>query len=844
MRQSFVILMCLAVSGLFVVDHLAMAQVLPVAGHVFNGKGEPVSGATVTAIQSEQLKYVLRDVVGKATTDTAGAFAFELARKPDEQSHVYFIATHPDFGLTGTLSFFIQRTTGYGDVKLTLQKGAALAGKVTDAQGKPIKGALVLPTLQYGTTDGGQFHLPLCEAVLGVQTSEDGRYVIAGLPEGANVSLRASHPDYAMALAGLPDSAQPGQGGLLKPGSGDVDIVMNPGGSISGSVLLPDGNPAANVKVITLMTAKEPAARMKSVMFGRVDAVTDAEGKYVLPNLPEGAYGIQVEHPDFTAPVLEPVEVVSGAIAQGNDLRLSPGVLIAGKFVQEQTGQPVPEGRLRVQGGPGQISSHLSAQEIQAKSDGTFAFRQPPGDKPLNLYAFGGAAGFVPEGENRKEIKLEEGKDVTDLVFTVKPWLAFKGRVLGPDGKPLAGAEVKFMMGISQSAVSGEDGTFTLSPIRETPREYEALLLTATHPDMPGYRGLLSKPFQSEADAEGEIQLLQTGTVKGRVVNENDEPMPNAKVTLQQYFRHGNFGRVTRDKEVTSDDQGYYTLSDVPSEVSNWVVAKADGYGEARHQDVTVAGGETKELTELTLQPADLSLEGTVTNEDGEPVAGVNISINGQASGHQSVTSDEKGHYRIDNLVDEQIRLWAYHQTAEGSLRANLNVQAGETDADLVLSEESRAPQEEENIRLVDKEAPALAVATWVNGKAVDLASLKGKVVALAFQNVSHKKYAEFAETMRKLVNEYEPSGVEFIGIQGANEAVDEKALKQAVQQQGLKYRLAVDKEEDGKLATFNAYRARKVPAVYVIDKKGILRYQDVALPAVGEAIKILLGEG
>jgi len=146
---------------------------------------------------------------------------------------------------------------------------------------------------------------------------------------------------------------------------------------------------------------------------------------------------------------------------------------------------------------------------------------------------------------------------------------------------------------------------------------------------------------------------------------------------------------------------------------------------------------------------------------------------------------------------------------------------------------------------MVGQSAPELDVATWVNGEPVTLASLRGKVVVVAFCDSADESSSKLVPALNSLVQKYSRSGVEVVAVHGSDGNV--AALKQRVSEDSIEFRVAIDKPASPKTqkgATFKKYRVRTPPSLFVIDADGKIRYQDVALRALEETVKELLKEG
>lgn len=63
------------------------------------------------------------------------------------------------------------------------------------------------------------------------------------------------------------------------------------------------------------------------------------------------------------------------------------------------------------------------------------------------------------------------------------------------------------------------------------------------------------------------------------------------------------------------------------------------------------------------------------------------------------------------------------------------------------------------------------------------------------------------------------------------------------IKEQGIPYLVAVDKPDGGKSRTIDQYKVDSYPDYYLIDRKGILRFADLANAEIDRAIEHLLAE-
>ena len=141
--------------------------------------------------------------------------------------------------------------------------------------------------------------------------------------------------------------------------------------------------------------------------------------------------------------------------------------------------------------------------------------------------------------------------------------------------------------------------------------------------------------------------------------------------------------------------------------------------------------------------------------------------------------------------------------------------------------------------------APELNNTIWINSdKPLKLADLKGKVVLLEFWTFECINCIHTLPAMNSFYDKYADKGLVIIGDHFPEFAYERDVdnVRQAVKDDKIKYAVAID--NDG--ATWNAYHQNYWPTMYLIDKRGVIRYEAIGehdYSRTEEAIKALLAE-
>ena len=177
------------------------------------------------------------------------------------------------------------------------------------------------------------------------------------------------------------------------------------------------------------------------------------------------------------------------------------------------------------------------------------------------------------------------------------------------------------------SFVTDESGYFTLNSLPAS--TYVMAIKADGYADYNGWqgRGRINLSTGGET-ALGDIVMLQATSVIGRVLDaETNDPIAGANVELRKPRQWGGM-----ETEATiSDEEGAFRISDVePGSYS--LKVRAEAFAMVLFDGVTVEVGSIHDTGDIKLERG-LSLRGTVTGPDNEPLEGVKIELREPPSG-------------------------------------------------------------------------------------------------------------------------------------------------------------------------------------------------------------------
>ncbi len=432
-------------------------------------------------------------------------------------------------------------------------------------------------------------------------TGGDGRFELRGLGRGRVASLRveaAGLERSTIAVMARPAPARPasrpGPSATFDPFYGEMGLRLF--GAEFEHILGPS-KPIVGVVRAKGTGRPVPGVTVTGQVRGRVQPVvmttTDDQGRYRIAGLPK-AEGYRVDvRPEpgtsFFASGTVPVGDTDGLKPIDLDLELPTGVAVGVRLLDKATGRavacdwlqyvPLPENPSRgnlhgIAPGPdlaGKITVPTGRGLIVAKARGRAhpypPARLAPADKgKLVVRGEDGAEfGFDLSLYNAYRIvEIAEGTEAIAVDLEASPGLTVKAELVGPDGRPVAGAKAMGLTSDPFASASIEGASFEVVGLRaDEPRRarfrHERL-------DLAGSVEVRA-PGPEAGPGPLVVRLDACGAIAGRLVDRDGVPLVGAKVSAYVTGRYGPSDPLFRPREGVTDRDGRFRVAGLdPSE--------------------------------------------------------------------------------------------------------------------------------------------------------------------------------------------------------------------------------------------------------------------------------------
>ncbi len=536
-----------------------------IRGEVVDASGRPIGGAHVwVQLQVTMGSTSMSRPGGRATTAEDGRFVIEEAAPGELELHVQA----EGYRNAKLGSLVIEPERDLEGVRVEMEPGATVAGRVTDALGRPVEDAMVM------VSEAGSFFS------FGSMSTTDGegRYRLTGVPPGRQ-SVTARHDDYQTTTRELE----------VELGDNQLDLLFEGGATISGRVVSDSGEPVVGAAVELVSHSVTG--------WDRQGSLSDTSGAYSIGGVPAGIFNLQAHKEGFATATVEGLEVGASDLP-GVEIRLSAGSAIAGRLLGLE---PSDYADVQVTA----IKPPRAFSMGQVDRDGNYRIADlAPGD--YTVYAQVGQSARMAQAS--ATVVEGAGETLVDLEF--ESGLTLSGVVLS-GGEPLGGAVV---------SAAGTDVASTSAGITTSAGRFELQGLE------PGRHTLSVTKFDSGLRHTEELELasdrdvvvrVESAVLSGSVFDAADSrTLAGATVRLESADASSALDRFLVHSSTTTDSTGSFRFGQAAAGTHR-VVAQKDGYAPAEIH-VTVIDGLDQEGLEIPLEPT-AGLRVFVSLPSGQP---------------------------------------------------------------------------------------------------------------------------------------------------------------------------------------------------------------------------------
>lgn len=372
--------------------------------------------------------------------------------------------------------------------------------------------------------------------------------------------------------------------------------------------------------------------------------VTRADGTFRAAPVPPGTLRALVRHPAYVEAISAPVRVEPGGEAKVKVV-LAAGGRIAG-VVKDEKGYPVEGILVEVAARHGSLS-----RSARTERDGTFAIPALPGEVTVTL----AMADHPSEPVLRTDVEVPEGGTKQLELTLPAPRADLKIHVVDDRRYPLKGAQITLSSldpkaPLKTTAFSDDRGDATLVRVAGLRAQIEVR--------EPGFAP--SRAVHESTPTALEIELAPGIAVRGTVYAPGGRTsQAGATVSL---LGEGGVRRAVSDRD------GRFSFADVPAGAATLELRAAGTAGLRK----AVAIAQTGSRAEIDLGRVELlaagSVEGSVVDEAGRPVAGARVArdrvptyVPAAGTGSTSVaTTDSTGSFKLAEVAVGEAEIEAY----------------------------------------------------------------------------------------------------------------------------------------------------------------------------------------
>jgi protocatechuate 3,4-dioxygenase beta subunit len=683
-----------------------------IRGKVTNRKGEPIAGAKIAAYSDLENEYLV------ASGEPSSSFSsvskedgtYEIAPCPSEPDGI--VASHVDYA-NSIRHFETLPQVGKIEQDFVLDMGFKLRGQLTqvvDGKERAVAGQMIFICEE-----------PAADSTLSfVRTVTDERGLFAFenclYDRGYSVHTRVTSDIVLL----NPPTIRVASGSRPQP----LLLKLTEVGSLIGKVTDSAGNPVPEARVWPNRFGRAGLNNLRGRSEERDprEVITNGSGVFVLTGLAlEFVYELKASAEGYP-------ESVSGTVRAGDipvEIVLkSPGELgvVRGKVVQGEDNAPVGGIELRLTSSGSDFIEKKTATdgdgsfEFTELADGMYYLSDPgPGLSPKE-WAIQSIQSISISREQREvnlEVRALRSASIRGQVLSLETKIPVRGASLYANHPVLTPPDAP---GNQQYFITGPDGAFEVSGLLPGETRLSAKkdgMLFVPRPEETSEVGAEDEKMivnlkEGESLSDVKLYLSQGGTITGVVVNHEGSLVANCPLSLFYKETSGHSGRDFSEdypSRISTNSDGRFryaglSLSRVYRILTN-PSREPGNHPFASSQDIELSDSQPR--AEVRIQAEEPgSIEGTVTDNDGEPVGWKKViamrispeeSFSMGSHVRKEQSTDQRGRYVLEGLAPGKYSLDVNGGEDYKAARvADIEVKSGEktSGVDLTLEKVSK----------------------------------------------------------------------------------------------------------------------------------------------------------
>jgi hypothetical protein len=787
-----------------------------------DSNARPVVDAEVTAYENLEDYYDGPDyqkILCKAEkTDSKGCFKVNV--NIEDQYFVFIVARKEGLALGWDNLNCSNYDLAEGNFNIILEKPGILAGKLVDANERPIANAKVqaVPVTSYlSRLNQSEIYAP--KEWFTVQTDAEGNFVFKNLADDVSAIFRVQVPGreliYKFARYRL-------FGFGFEVGRKDVKLNLPCGTKIEGRVI--DKETGKGVSGIALML-KPDNFRDNEYLFYPFEMTSGADGKFSVDDVPPGKHLLRIVpfekiNSDWVGKLI-PIDIKSGEKSKDVSITIEKGGFVEAFVFDKETKKPTPDTWVGVhnQNYPESRQGFGFYRTAVTDKQGMARIAAPLGK--CEVTAWRGKHSRPTEA-----IILTVGKNGTS---TVKIPLSedtepVKGIVFDRSNKPVSGAIVE-VHPFGDEVFTDNSGAFEAKQNITYPAE----LLTVQEKN----RNLAAAVEIKDLSNPIKVKLENGLKITGRVSEANGTAIPAARfalyVNLPISYAISNFST-----EVLADSNGLYEINTIPPATGQsgyCFSVNASGYGPVEYKRVSINGkpGETIDMGTIELQKAKESISGVVVDSEGKPAVRVPVflqGIVGVAQPSKTTATDSQGRFVINRICKGPLRLQANFDSEPGGAGV-LNAEGGDKDVKIVLGQKL---VQTKYTPIAGKKLPELKEL----GIKLSQADVNDKTLLICFWDVQQRSSRNIIKELTERAKNLKEKEIIVIGVQASK--ISQDTLNEWIKQYKISFPVGQISGDEEK-TRFN-WGVKSLPWLILTDSKHNVVSDGFSIDELNEKLK------